>query len=200
MHVCLSHRITLATPSRGSPIHATRPSRRRANRGPCALLLSPGCDRLRQRLRHASAPSGRGPTTATAGESERTPAATVERLLIVLRNSRSASGAPSPSGTPAPRAPDGGHRDRAGLGRRSSQRERAEAPPQAAQPDPRPTHRPVNYELTGATAATCSAAAGRTSAAPRTPIRDHVTTTRRLGSARRMRASARPTGRRPAGR
>jgi hypothetical protein len=35
-------------------------------------------------LRHASAPSGRVPTTPTAGESERKPAAAVERLLIVL--------------------------------------------------------------------------------------------------------------------
>ena len=34
--------------------------------------------------RHASAPSGRVPTTATAGESERKPAPRVERLLIVL--------------------------------------------------------------------------------------------------------------------
>jgi hypothetical protein len=34
--------------------------------------------------RHASAPSGRVPTTATAGESERKPAPGVERLLILL--------------------------------------------------------------------------------------------------------------------
>ena len=34
--------------------------------------------------RHTSAPSGRVPTTATAGDSERKPAAAVERLLIVL--------------------------------------------------------------------------------------------------------------------
>ena len=35
-------------------------------------------------IRHASALSGRVPTTATAGEGERKPAAAVERLLIVL--------------------------------------------------------------------------------------------------------------------
>ena len=34
--------------------------------------------------RHARVPSGRVPTTATAGENERKPAATVERLLTVL--------------------------------------------------------------------------------------------------------------------
>jgi hypothetical protein len=34
--------------------------------------------------RHASAPSGRVPTTATAGESERKPAPGLERLLIVV--------------------------------------------------------------------------------------------------------------------
>jgi hypothetical protein len=45
--------------------------------------------------RHASAPSGRVPTTATAGESERKPAAGVERLLIV---GASPSG-PSPTGS-----------------------------------------------------------------------------------------------------
>ena len=48
--------------------------------------------------RHASAPSGRVPTTATAGESERKPAAAVERLLIVLRV---AERTPPPPGRPS---------------------------------------------------------------------------------------------------
>ena len=48
--------------------------------------------------RHASAPSGRVPTTATAGESERTPAATVERLVIVLSV---AERTPPPPGRPS---------------------------------------------------------------------------------------------------
>jgi hypothetical protein len=48
--------------------------------------------------RAASAPCGRVPTTATASESERTPAATVERLLIVLSV---AERSPPPPGRPS---------------------------------------------------------------------------------------------------
>src|SRR5215218_8878990 len=48
--------------------------------------------------RHASAPSGRVPTTATAGESGRKPAPGVERLLIVLSV---AERTPPPPGRPS---------------------------------------------------------------------------------------------------
>jgi hypothetical protein len=91
--------------------------------------------------RAASAPSGRVPTTATAGESERTAAATVERLLIVPSV---AERTPPPPGRPSGHArPARGRRGRRRRPTAQSGLSRYRRPPEAAWSSSTSSRRPV---------------------------------------------------------
>ena len=130
-------------------------------RGP---LRSCSCDKPASPLaradarsrRHASAPSGRVPTTATAGERARTPAAAVERLVIVLSVAERTPPPPRrPSGHALPvrgrRAADAG-RHAIGLLDIGARGRRHGRPQPAAGAPSSPARRPdrLAYRITGA--------------------------------------------------